>query len=190
MRVWIGCLACYNDGRVIGRWYDADKAGDVTTRDLHAGSGIVTDDAGYVDGERVYGPHEELWVMDVDEAPHPSLCKEMSPADAQAIAEALESVGEEAEPFAAWVDNYGYDLAAYEQESLSLMVAEFEDAYCGIYDSREEYAQELAEELGAVPSEYTWPASYIDWTSAACDLFMDYFDAPAPGGRIYVFRSV
>lgn len=37
-----------------------------------------------------------------------------------------------------------------------------------------EYAQELADELGLVPSEYTWPMSCIDWDQAARELRMDY----------------
>jgi len=37
-----------------------------------------------------------------------------------------------------------------------------------------EYAQELASDLGILPSEYTWPTSYIDWKQAARELQMDY----------------
>lgn len=34
-RVWIGCLACYNTGRLVGDWHDAIGAADVTTTDVH-----------------------------------------------------------------------------------------------------------------------------------------------------------
>lgn len=37
-----------------------------------------------------------------------------------------------------------------------------------------EYAQELADELELVPSEYSWPTSCIDWDHAARELRMDY----------------
>jgi hypothetical protein len=37
-----------------------------------------------------------------------------------------------------------------------------------------EYAQELAEEIGAISSDGAWPYSYIDWESAARELQMDY----------------
>jgi antirestriction protein len=37
-----------------------------------------------------------------------------------------------------------------------------------------EYAQDLAEDMGAIPSEHTWPTSYIDWDSAVRDLKMDH----------------
>lgn len=36
-RVWIGCLACYNSGRLVGDWHDAIGAVDVTTADVHGG---------------------------------------------------------------------------------------------------------------------------------------------------------
>jgi len=37
-----------------------------------------------------------------------------------------------------------------------------------------EYAQELAEDIGAVDSNTTWPNSCIDWDQAARELRMDY----------------
>lgn len=38
----------------------------------------------------------------------------------------------------------------------------------------EDYARELAEDIGAIPSDYSWPASHIDWTAAADALRQDY----------------
>lgn len=43
------------------------------------------------------------------------------------------------------------------------------------------YAQELAEDIGAIPQEYSWPASYIDWERAASDLQMDYSSVELEG---------
>ena len=37
-----------------------------------------------------------------------------------------------------------------------------------------DYAQELAEDTGAIPDDYAWPASCIDWEQAARELAMDY----------------
>ncbi len=37
-----------------------------------------------------------------------------------------------------------------------------------------DYAQELAEELGAIPDSVTWPCTCIDWDQAARELQMDY----------------
>ena len=39
-----------------------------------------------------------------------------------------------------------------------------------------EYAMELAEEnIGAIPKEYTWPISCIDWGQAVRELQHDYY---------------
>lgn len=188
MKVWIGCLACYNDGRLIGQWYEAAEAGAVTTKALHAAAGIETDEAGYVAGEERYGPHEELWVMDTDEAPHRSLNREMSPMEAQQIGDLLADIErripESAVPaYFAYLDHVGH--RADEDH-----VEDFEDAYAGTWGSEEDFAQDLAEELEAVPEEYSWPASYIDWERATRDLFMsDYFSVDAGSDGVYVFRN-
>jgi len=50
-----------------------------------------------------------------------------------------------------------------------------------------EYAQQLAEDIGAINSDNTWPAYCIDWEWAARDLRMDYtpvdFDGVTYWGR-------
>ena len=38
----------------------------------------------------------------------------------------------------------------------------------------EEYAQEFAEDIGAIDKEWRWPATCIDWEKAARELQMDY----------------
>ena len=47
------------------------------------------------------------------------------------------------------------------------------------------YAQELADEMGAIPKEYSWPASYIDWDAAARDLRMDYMPCEIDGNTYW-----
>jgi hypothetical protein len=37
-----------------------------------------------------------------------------------------------------------------------------------------EYAMELADDLGAIPSDLSWPCTCIDWDQAARELQMDY----------------
>lgn len=59
--VWIGCLACYNGGRLVGDWHDAEDAGEVTPEDLH-GNPTARD---------------EMWVFDLEG--FPSSTGEMSP---------------------------------------------------------------------------------------------------------------
>lgn len=184
MRVWIGCLACYNDGQLIGQWYDASEAGTVTPDMIHVKERVDPE----VFTAYVTENHEELWCMDIEDAPSESLSREMSPSEAQAIADRLDDLERnhvEPAAYAAYCDNLGYDFT---EDALG----EFEDAYAGEWDNREDYAYNLAEDLGVLPEGNAWPGSYIDWKRAANDLFIggDNWDAPAPGGRIYVFRSL
>ena len=51
----------------------------------------------------------------------------------------------------------------------------------------EDYAQELAEDIGAIGKHLQWPLYHIDWTAAAASLKMDYslvaFDGVEYWGR-------
>lgn len=51
-----------------------------------------------------------------------------------------------------------------------------------------DYAQQLAEDIGAVDANATWPNNCIDWERAARELRMDY-TAVAFGGVTYWLRS-
>jgi len=48
-----------------------------------------------------------------------------------------------------------------------------------------EYAQELAEDIGAISSDAQWPLSYIDWDRAADALKMDYSTIEVEGTTYY-----
>lgn len=50
-----------------------------------------------------------------------------------------------------------------------------------------EYAQELAEDIGAIPADNAWPCTCIDWDQAARELRMDYTSAEFDGVT-YWFR--
>lgn len=56
-RAWIGCLACYNNARLVGEWFDAETADEVTLADVHGGA------------HRAHSGCEELWVMDHENIP-------------------------------------------------------------------------------------------------------------------------
>jgi antirestriction protein len=49
-----------------------------------------------------------------------------------------------------------------------------EEAYSGHFDSDIDMAQELAESIGAIDENASWPMSCIDWEHAARELMYDY----------------
>jgi antirestriction protein len=168
-QVWVGCLACYNAGDLVGEWVDADEAAE------------------YVPCTRSeFGAqHEEFWCMDY-QGFGGFLAGECSPMEAQAIAEKMAEIPDYVpiEAVAAFLDNTGYRIA-------DLRMNDFEDAYCGVWDSEEDYAQQFAEDLDLISEDSRWPNDCIDWERAARELFMgDYWSERAPGGQVYVFRSI
>ena len=89
--VWIGCLACYNQGLLNGQWFPAEEAGEVTPEDLHCGPTY----------------HDELWIFDHEGFPRGT--GEMSPTAAVQWGEAFDEAGEEQWPaLLAWVDTGCY----------------------------------------------------------------------------------
>lgn len=49
----------------------------------------------------------------------------------------------------------------------------------------EDYAQELADDIGAIPKNVAWPCTCIDWEKAARELRMDYTTVDFDGVDYY-----
>jgi hypothetical protein len=49
-----------------------------------------------------------------------------------------------------------------------------------------EYAQQLAEDIGAIPDDAKWPCDCIDWDKAAQELQQDYTSAEFDGVTYYI----
>ena len=52
-------------------------------------------------------------------------------------------------------------------EALGIPASDVEEAYQGQFNSDEEFAQTLADDLGLVPSDLSWPCDCISWPDAA-----------------------
>ena len=50
----------------------------------------------------------------------------------------------------------------------------------------EDYARELADEIGAVDTDAGWPTACIDWEQAARELQMDYYTVDIQGETFWV----
>lgn len=92
-------------------------------------------------------------------------------------------VAAEREALALWSQHQGFEAIANQD------LEEFRDASLGVADDEEAFAGQLADELGMLPSQHRWPTSYIDWTRAARNFFInDFWSAWASDGRVHVFR--
>lgn len=176
-RAWVGCLACYNDGRLSGAWLDAADlnalASDPTTR---------ADIPGLCHNVE----HEELWVMDHEHLP---ITGECSVDEAARITSAVAELIDQA-------DEYGIPAAvalAYVRGSNVTDPDAWPDiagAFAGSADSDIEYAQNYAEDTGAIDwnAPQAWPFDHIDWPAAARDLLADHSTIVHEGTRYY-FRN-
>jgi antirestriction protein len=208
-RAWVGCLACYNGGELVGAWVDGTDAEEYVPaghyiRCLRCGAGeqileLSGCAADVVNGDEQRGhyrgitgpdgsPHEEQWVMDFEG--YAGLLKgECSPSEASKLARAIEDIRADSHPVeavAAWLANTGETLEEWDGPTREA----FEEAYAGEHESGAAFAEDHAVETGAVPEEREWPLTEIDWEDAWCELeFGGCWAISAPGGGVYVFNS-
>mgnify|MGYP001766184995 CR=1 FL=1 len=113
----------------------------------------------------------------------------------EALEEALEEaqeaetkLEEAKEELKCWEEDYGEELKAL--ESLQEQAEGYSDWEYGetlIRDSYfEEYAQELAEDIGAIDPDAKWPLNHIDWEAAAGELQMDYASVDFDGVEYWI----
>ena len=158
-RVYVACLACYNEGTLNGEWRDADDADAIRTfiTDMQAKCGHVDND----------------WAIhDYDGLPS-SLGENPDLDKLQEMAKAIEEHGP---AFVAYMGNVGSEYAT---------VAGFEESYCGQYDSEKDYAYEYIDSTGMLDGVSASLTNYFDYAAFSRDLFMDgysFIDG-------YVFRD-
>jgi hypothetical protein len=77
--------------------------------------------------------------------------------------------------WAEWDSEYGQELRNLETLRNDCDTSEWKDGVQLIRDTYfEDYAQELAEDIGAINRNSTWPNNCIDWEQAADELKIDY----------------
>lgn len=71
------------------------------------------------------------------------------------------------------IKSYGEEVIEAALEC-DIQPGDIEEAYSGEYGSDEDFAQEMADQLGYLNKDMSWPYTCIDWERAARDLMMDY----------------
>lgn len=165
---WVGCLACYNAGRLNGDWVDAEEAANVTPEDLH-------------DDPEEAAEHEELWVFDTESLPIKGECSPQEATDAGIMLSYLQD--DEIAPFLAWFADQNRVIEAGEEP-----YNDFQDAYQGEWEDFEEFAQHLVDETGMLDGAPEELARYFDMDAYARDLQFDYWTATSPDG-VWIFRN-
>jgi antirestriction protein len=162
-KIYVACLAAYNNGILHGRWIDADQDEESIReeiQDMLKESPI---------------PRAEEWAIhDYEGFEGMTLSEYESIEDVVRNANLIKGYGE---PYAAYAGFIGEDYATEEH---------FQEDYQGEWDSEEAFAQDLAEETMNIPEHLQF---YFDCEKFANDLFInDYFSVDASNGKVFVFR--
>ena len=113
----------------------------------------------------------------------------------QSFVDSHEDQDPEKENHNSWEDAWGMENPSDEEELKALkslkeeVGSEWRHGATLIPDSKfEDYARELAEDIGAIDRNASWPNNFIDWPAAAEALQMDYSQV-AFQGTDYWYRA-
>lgn len=141
--------------------YEWARLGDeiMDTRDLIAVAEEIRDALAALDGENTLDGERDESALEALESSYG--CPDDDEAEAREILAAIEEI--EAAGIPDW--QYGETLIR-------------EDYFV-------EYAQQLADDIGAIDREANWPTCHIDWQAAADHLKMDYTEVDYRGVTYY-----
>ena len=164
-RIYVACLAAYNNGMLHGQWIDANQSAEAIhdqIKDMLGQSPI---------------PRAEEWAIHDYEGFCGLRLSEYQ--DIDTVAEMAALIQEHGEAWAKFAEYEGIEYATLER---------FEEAYAGEWDSEEDFAEDLASETMEIPEHLQF---YIDYEKLARDLFInDYYSADGEGCKVYVFRRL
>jgi|SRR5699024_1154786 len=167
-RAWLGCSACYSEGKLVGDWFDASDADTITPEQLH---------------DRPTS-HDEIEVMDHEHLP---VSGEPSLQEAAAWGRLIESVDQHLRAaFLAWISTGMHVTGGDDLPS----VDHFIDAYQGEWASFREFSDHQVAATGMLDSVPDEVARYFDWDQWERDLAMDYTVERSPSGETYVFHNL
>lgn len=156
-RVYIACLKSYNEGKLVGDWFDVDS-------DLPDNIAKLLERTG---GEEwAIHDHEGFCGYDVGENP-----------DLDELVHIAEMLEEHGPAIAAYFEHVGGDWD----------VSNFEDHYHGEWDSEVAYAEDLFDEcyLRDVPESVRGYIDYEKWARDL--FLSDYFSVESDCGTVYIF---
>ena len=181
-RVWVGCLHCYNAGRLIGAWYDctdlSDSPEDHGLHRIHR------------DGDYPATPGcEELWCFDHEWLP---VKGELDPLEATRWGDLYNELGSSSlwPALCAWVEE---GIHVTDIDSMPI-TSEFIDKFQGLWESWGDYVYNLVEDTGLQQGWDDTAVRHFNWTSYAEEISQDYSAVHAADhspdcGSVYVFRT-
>ena len=166
-RVYVACLAAYNNGRLHGEWIDADQDAEQLAAEIKTMLAASP--------ERF----AEEWAIHDYEGFGPLRLSEWE--SVERVAAIAAGIADHGEPSAAWLSN---DSSRDPEDADS-----FTDCYRGEWDSMRAYADNLADELGlwGVAEKAGSPYVVVDVDAFARDLDIELETADTGTHSLYIF---
>lgn len=166
-RIYVACLAAYNNGRLHGAWIDANQDADDLAQEIQAMLAESPE------------PRAEEWAIHDYEGFGSLRLSEWE--SVERVAAIAAGIDEHGEAFSAWLCN---DSSRDPQNCES-----FTEAYRGEWDSMRDYADNLADELGLTDAAENAGSPYVvvDVDAFARDLDIELETAESGSHSIYVF---
>lgn len=168
-RIYVACLAAYNNGRLHGAWIDVDQEPEAIMTEISA---MLADSP--ESGAEEWGIHDYDNFYSLSLSEHESI---------EHVSELAHFIVEHGKLGAKVLSHYGNDLDDAKQA--------LEDHYCGEHQSLEAYAEQFAEDCGYLSQVPENLRAYIDFERLGRDLELngDIFTIETSYREIHVFWS-
>lgn len=166
-RIYVACLAAYNNGRLHGAWIDANQSADDINAEVQTMLAASPE------------PGAEKWTIhDYEGFGELRMSEWESFERVSAIAA---GIAEHGAAFAAWL--------SYDQDRDPVDTEAFEDAYRGEWESLRDYAENFADDIGLYAAAEQAGSQYVtvDIEMLTRDLDIELYAARSDHGTVYVF---
>jgi len=171
---WIGCLSCYNNGTLRGKWITAQQAADELTGDDEPSYGgqaetVTIDDYTAPRCRKCGG--DEFDVFDTEHLP-----TRMNLLDFYKYAEQLAALDE-----AGTLEQITALAGFLGTTNLDDLIEYNDNHYCGQWETFQDYAEQYAEDTGDLAAIPEYLQTYFDHEKYARDLAYSYLYDDATG---------
>lgn len=163
IRIYVACLAAYNNGTLHGSWIDANQEADAICGEIRAMLAASPE------------PGAEEWAIHDYEGFFGLQLSEYE--GVESVARIAEAIAEHGEPWALYAVHTDTDYA----------FEHFEEAYVGAYKDELDFATELFDDLylSDIPENIRF---YVDYDAFARDIFIgDYVSSVGHDHMVHVF---
>ena len=166
-RIYVACLAAYNNGRLHGRWIDANQSVDDIWSDVKAMLAASPE------------PGAEEWAIHDYEGFGELRLSEWE--SFERVAAIAAGIAEHDDAFSAWL--------SYDSSQDPTDMQSFEDAYRGEWDSLRAYAENYADEVGMYDAAEKAGSPYVtvDIDGLERDLDIEMYTVASDHYTLYVF---